>query len=121
LEDLEDEKLSKEEQTLAWESFQYEESVPQNLATSTPGVLPHMFPHPVTLQHNPVSAPFPPVQSNSLPLPHVAGYSLPSHVSKSCPVEAHVMQLKADNIKAGSGTICGLCDQIISWETIKRS
>lgn len=122
LEDLEEEKLSKEEQTQAWESFQYEEAVPQNLAPSTPGVLPpHMFPHPALMQHNPIPAPFPPVQSSSLPPSHVAPYSLPSHVTKNCQVETHVRQLQAEHVKAGTSTVCGLCNQIISWETIKRS
>ncbi|KAG0626550.1 hypothetical protein M758_2G134500 [Ceratodon purpureus] len=116
LEDLEDEKLSKEEQALAWESFQHEESVPQNLATSIPG-MPHMFPIPM-FQQNPVSVPFsfPSVQFNPIPLPHSAA---PPHVPKpACSLETHIRQLKVENIQSGSASLCDLCDQQITWETI---
>ncbi|XP_024393599.1 protein CHROMATIN REMODELING 20 isoform X2 [Physcomitrium patens] len=119
LEDLEDEKLSKEEQTMAWESFQHEESVPRSLASSTPSVTSMPFqPTNVASTYS-----FSSVQSNPLSQPHlVAQNYVPAHVgSVPCTNKTHAIQLRDEKISLGNSTVCKNCHEKIDWESIQRS
>lgn len=124
LEDLEDEKLSKEEQSAAWESFQQEG--PDWMA---PVVAP--------IAGAPQASNPPPISSSAAPNTSLPVYTFPSPAynissnpqssapaqgkSSRCAPLTHVRQLQAEEIKAGSSTICGICNEIITWETLKRS
>lgn len=124
LEDLEDEKLSKEEQSAAWESFQQEG--PEWMAPVVPPIA--GAPQPSNLP--PISssaAPNTPLPVYTFPSP---AYNISSNPQSSAPAQGkpsrcapltHVRQLQAEEIKAGSSTICGICNEIITWETLKRS
>ncbi|CAM6062693.1 unnamed protein product [Sphagnum tenellum] len=92
LEDLEDEKLSKEEQTIAWESFQSEGT--------------DRFVAPT------LSAPIPSddttITTSTTPKP------------QRCKPGDHVRQLVRDSMKPGASMLCKVCGDQISWESVRR-
>ncbi|CAM6012814.1 unnamed protein product [Sphagnum balticum] len=92
LEDLEDEKLSKEEQTIAWESFQSEGT--------------DRFVAPT------LSAPIPSddttTTTSTTPKP------------QRCKPGDHVRQLVRDSMKPGASMLCKVCGDQISWESVRR-
>jgi hypothetical protein len=92
LEDLEDEKLSKEEQAIAWESFQSEGT--DRFVVPT------------------LSAPIPSddttTTTSTTPKP------------QRCKPGDHVRQLVRDSMKPGASMLCKVCGDQISWESVRR-
>lgn len=109
LQENEEEKLSKEEQDMAWEVYQrtleWEEvqRVPLNESAverkpSTSHVAPHA------------------AEASSLTQPKVRDRMVP----RKCTKLSHMLTLRSQGTKVGCSTICGECAQEICWEDIKR-
>lgn len=108
LQENEEEKLSKEEQDLAWEAFrktvEWEEV------------------HRVVLDETYLPAaeikPSNPVPVNVIP-PVKSGARARSTLRR-CSNLAHLLTLRGKGIQAGSSTVCMECAMEISWENLKR-
>ncbi|CAK9867413.1 unnamed protein product [Sphagnum jensenii] len=92
LEDLEDEKLSKEEQTIAWESFQ-SEGTDRFVAPTLSALIPS---DDTT------------ITTSTTPKP------------QRCKPGDHVRQLVRDSMKPGASMLCKVCGDQISWESVRR-
>ncbi|XP_014513463.1 protein CHROMATIN REMODELING 20 isoform X1 [Vigna radiata var. radiata] len=110
LQENEEEKLSKEEQDMAWEvyrkSLQWEE-----------------------VQRVPLGESIVPIQKpeipNDVPLVSETCNILPSKLSRrfasrKCTNLAHMLTLRSQGTKFGCSTICGECAQEIRWEDLKK-
>ncbi|KAA3472957.1 protein CHROMATIN REMODELING 20 [Gossypium australe] len=114
LQENEDEKLSKEEQDMAWEVFrktlEWEEVQRVSLDESAaerrpvvPDVAPPSKPEPVM---------------NHLTKPQ--GIFRSRIVQRKCTNLAHLLTLRSQGTKFGCSTVCGECAQEISWEDLNR-
>lgn len=114
LQENEDEKLSKEEQDMAWEVFrktlEWEEvqrvSLDESAAERRP-VVPDVAPPP---KPEPVM--------NHLTKPQ--GIFRSRIVQRKCTNLAHLLTLRSQGTKFGCSTVCGECAQEISWEDLNR-
>ncbi|WVY97407.1 hypothetical protein V8G54_029558 [Vigna mungo] len=110
LQENEEEKLSKEEQDMAWEvyrkSLEWEE-----------------------VQRVPLGESIVPIQKpeipNDVPLVTETCNILPSKLSRrfasrKCTNLAHMLTLRSQGTKFGCSTICGECAQEIRWEDLKK-
>ncbi|KAF3452373.1 hypothetical protein FNV43_RR02806 [Rhamnella rubrinervis] len=109
LQENEEEKLSKEEQDMAWEVYrrtlEWEEvqRIPLNESAverkpSTSNVAPHV------------------AESSNLIQPKVRDHM----VTRKCTKLSHMLTLRSQGTKAGCSTVCGECAQEIRWEDLKR-
>lgn len=108
LQENEEERLTKEEQDMAWETFhrslEWEEVQRVSIPDSAPD------PKPASTAAAIVETTL--TQTKS---------SLRSHtVPRKCTNLAHLLTLRSQGTKAGSSTICGECAQVISWESLNR-
>ncbi|PPD67158.1 hypothetical protein GOBAR_DD35963 [Gossypium barbadense] len=114
LQENEDEKLSKEEQDMAWEVFrktlEWEEvqrvSLDESAAERRP-VIPDVAPPP---KPEPVM--------NHLTKPQ--GIFRSRIVQRKCTNLAHLLTLRSQGTKFGCSTVCGECAQEIRWEDLNR-
>jgi len=110
LQENEEEKLSKEEQDMAWEvyrkSLEWEE-----------------------VQRVPLGESIVPIQKPEIPndVPHVSETCniLPNKLSRrfasrKCTNLAHMLTLRSQGTKFGCSTVCGECAQEIRWEDLKK-
>ena len=126
LQENEEEKLTKEEQDMAWEvykrSLEWEEVQRVSLDDSTSERKPPM-------SNGASSAP----DASSIPVPSMArpaseaSNGAPSQsilrsriVQRKCTNLSHLLTLRSQGTKSGCTTICGECAQEISWEDLKR-
>lgn len=109
LQENEAERLSKEEQDLAWQSFQ------QSLEWEEVRRVTYDDPLPVERKTN-VSFPS---ESNASQQSKANSRNRSSHQRK-CTNLAHLLTLRSRGTKSGSTTICGECSQEISWENLNR-
>ncbi|KAK6288945.1 hypothetical protein POUND7_000486 [Theobroma cacao] len=113
LQENEDEKLSKEEQDMAWEVYrktiEWEEvqrvSVDESAAERKPAV-------------SDVSPPKPEPEPIHLTQPR--GIFRSRIVQRKCTNLAHLLTLRSQGTKMGCSTVCGECGQEISWEDLNR-
>ncbi|GMI79137.1 hypothetical protein like AT1G08600 [Hibiscus trionum] len=115
LQENEDEKLSKEEQDMAWEVFrktlEWEEVQRVSLDESAAAaerrpVVPDVAP------------PKPEPVMSHLTKPH--GIFRSRIVQRKCTNLAHLLTLRSQGTKFGCSTVCGECAQEISWENLNR-
>lgn len=123
MQENEDEKLSKEEQDMAWEVYQKtleweeirrvspDENIPEQYKILTQESIPVVErkldpPTPV--------APKPDHALERLRQRHQYRYGL-----RQCTNIAHLMTLKSQRIHKGGSAICGECAQFVRWEDIK--
>ncbi|KAJ8558565.1 hypothetical protein K7X08_035744 [Anisodus acutangulus] len=122
LQENEDEKLSKEEQEMAWEvyrrSIEWEE---RRVSPDEPVVERH---HVSTTESLPKKKPvvssattWPPADSN---LVFSVGSSRCRLVPRKCTNLSHLLTLRSQGTKWGCSTVCGECAQEISWEGLNR-
>ncbi|OMO84522.1 SNF2-related protein [Corchorus capsularis] len=112
LQENEEEKLSKEEQDMAWEVYrktiEWEEvqrvPIDESAAECRPAV-------------PDVPPPEPDPETDQLPLPR--GLFRSRIVQRKCTNLSHLLTLRSQGIKNGCSTICGECAQEISWELFK--
>ncbi|GMI65154.1 hypothetical protein like AT1G08600 [Hibiscus trionum] len=115
LQENEDEKLSKEEQDMAWEVFrktlEWEEVQRVSLDESA-----------AAAERRPVvpeaSPPQPEPVMNHLTKPQ--GIFRSRIVQRKCTNLAHMLTLRSQGTKSGCSTVCGECAQEISWENLNR-
>ncbi|XWS58430.1 hypothetical protein CRYUN_Cryun08bG0033000 [Craigia yunnanensis] len=113
LQENEDEKLSKEEQDMAWEVYrktlEWEEvqrvSVDESAAERKP-VIPDVAP--------------PKREPEMIHLTQSKGIFRSRIVQRKCTNLAHMLTLRSQGTKFGCSTICGECAQEISWEDLNR-
>ena len=123
LQENEEEKLTKEEQDLAWEVFK--RSIDRQEVQKVPADFEWQevsrVPPDVTFEQKQSS-----LNANILeertgttnPLANVpTRYNMPA---RRCTNISHLYILKSQGIKVGSSTICGECGQDISWEYLNR-
>ncbi|EXB93143.1 Transcriptional regulator ATRX-like protein [Morus notabilis] len=109
LQENEEEKLSKEEQDMAWEvyrkTFEWEEVQRVPLSETA------------TEQNQPGSkdAPEEP-DTSSFRRSNMRNHVVP----RKCTNLAHMLTLRSQGTKSGCSTVCGECAQEISWETLNR-
>ncbi|CAL0316620.1 unnamed protein product [Lupinus luteus] len=112
LQENEEEKLSKEEQDMAWEVYrkslqsEWEEVQRVPLAESIPVQKPEM----------PKTEPF--VVSDSDPLTILKNKLRNRFFTRKCTKLVHIFTLRSQSIKRGCSTICGECAQEIRWEEV---
>ncbi|XWS57776.1 hypothetical protein CRYUN_Cryun09bG0202200 [Craigia yunnanensis] len=112
LQENEDEKLSKEEQDMAWEVYrktlEWEEvqrvSLDESAAERTP-VVPDVAP--------------PKPEPEMIHLTQPKGIFRSRIVQRKCTNLAHLLTLRSQGTKFGCSTVCGECAQEISWEGLK--
>ncbi|KAG5532864.1 hypothetical protein RHGRI_027225 [Rhododendron griersonianum] len=113
LQENEDEKLSKEEQDMAWDVYrrtlQWEEVPRVPLDESA-----------VERKQDVPNVPTPPVPDtiNKTILPK--GRLRNRAVQRKCTNLAHLLTLRSQGTKTGCSTVCGECAQEISWENLNR-
>ncbi|XP_039006040.1 protein CHROMATIN REMODELING 20-like [Hibiscus syriacus] len=115
LQENEDEKLSKEEQDMAWEVFrktlEWEEVQRVSLDESV-----------AAAERRPVvpeaSPPKPEPVMDHLTKPQ--GIFRSRIVQRKCTNLAHLLTLRSQGTKSGCSTVCGECAQEISWENLNR-
>ncbi|XP_022742817.1 protein CHROMATIN REMODELING 20 isoform X2 [Durio zibethinus] len=113
LQENEDEKLSKEEQDMAWEVYrktlEWEQVQRVSLDESA-------------VERKPVVPDVAPPK----PEPEMVNLTLPKGIFRSrivqrkCTNLAHLLTLRSQGTKFGCSTVCGECAQEISWENLKR-
>lgn len=124
LQENEDEKLSKEEQDMAWEVYRRTlewEEVQRNPADgSAPGSTPAPIPKP------PVSDPSE-TKRTTQPEPTTKKLPVLTRVSsrnrfvlRKCTSLAHMLTLRSQGVKPGCTTICGECSQEIKWDGLTK-
>ncbi|XVF06452.1 hypothetical protein REPUB_Repub06bG0049200 [Reevesia pubescens] len=111
LQENEDEKLSKEEQDMAWEvyrkTFEWEEVQRVSLdETERKHVVPVVAP--------------PKPEPEMLHLTQPKGIFRSHIVQRKCTNLAHLLTLRSQGTKFGCSTVCGECAQEISWEDLNR-
>lgn len=113
LQENEDERLSKEEQEMAWVSFQRSlewEEVHRVVPSDD------IERKPATAQVAPAETSAPPQQSKGNSKSHPP----PSQHQRKCSNLDHLLTLRSKGIKSGSTTACEKCSQEISWENLNR-
>ncbi|KAK4403828.1 protein CHROMATIN REMODELING 20 [Sesamum angolense] len=131
LQENEDEKLSKEEQDLAWELYlrtlKWEELKrvhPDETILDQPKI--SVDASASRQQHRLVATtavnqkPVPPV-SESDALARASHYHQNHFVQRKCTNLSHLLTLRSQGTKMGCSTICGECAQEIRWEDINRN
>jgi len=110
LQENEEEKLTKEEQDLAWEVFrrsmewQEVQRVPADEST---------FEQEQIVKHPPVEPP-----KDSIPEPVI---NVRNRVPlRKCTNISHLLTLRSQGIKIGCSTVCGECALEISWEELNK-
>ncbi|CAN4105513.1 unnamed protein product [Withania somnifera] len=121
LQENEDEKLSKEEQEMAWEvyrrSIEWEE---RRVLPDEPVGEQHVCTAESLSKQKPVvssATALPPVDSN---LVFAVGSSRCRLVPRKCTNLSHLLTLRSQGTKWGCSTVCGECAQEISWEGLNR-
>lgn len=108
LQENEEERLSKEEQDMAWETFrrslEWEEV--QRVSIDETATEPM-----------PASSTVGVVEDN---LTQTKSSLRSRTVQRKCTNLAHLLTLRSQGTKPGSSTICGECAQVISWENLNR-
>lgn len=113
LQENEAEKLTKEEQEMAWLSFQ--RSLEWAEVCRTTAAVENSERKPVA------QSVAPPGAGISAPQPTKASSrSRSGGHQRKCNNLAHMLTLRSRNIKSGETTICGECLQEISWENLNR-
>ncbi|XP_074311682.1 protein CHROMATIN REMODELING 20 isoform X2 [Silene latifolia] len=122
LQENEDEKLTKEEQDLAWEGFkrsmesrrvpEWEEvrRVPAHNTPNAPSII-----HEPSLRAEPRA---PPEASTAESVANVVNKMRNRLHVRKCTGIAHMLILRSGGIKIGCSTVCGECGQEISWESL---
>lgn len=125
LQENEEEKLTKEEQDMAWEvyrrSLEWEEVQRVSLDDSTFERKPPMSnvtPAPDT-SSLPGSSMTPPAPGTSNDAPS-KGILRSRTVQRKCTNLSHLLTLRSQGTKIGCTTVCGECAQEISWEDLNR-
>ena len=111
LQENEEEKLSKEEQDMAWEVFrktiEWEEvqrvAADESTSERKPAAIPNVAP--------------PAPEKSSVMQPR--GIMRSHLVMRKCTNLSHKLTLRSQGTKAGCSTVCGECAQEISWENCK--
>ncbi|OVA02313.1 SNF2-related [Macleaya cordata] len=115
LQENEEEKLSKEEQDMAWELFrrtiEWEEVQRVPLDESTLERRPPVAP---------TAAAAVPAPESRIILEQSKGSSRNHVVQRKCTNLSHMLTLRSQGTKAGCTTVCGECAQEIRWENVKR-
>ncbi|XP_059628567.1 protein CHROMATIN REMODELING 20 isoform X2 [Cornus florida] len=111
LQENEEEKLSKEEQDMAWEvyrrTFQWEEV--QRVVVDEPAP-----------EQKPAVSSIPgPVPENTNPM-QSKGSLRNRSVQRKCTNLSHLLTLRSQGTKVGCSTVCGECAQEISWEDLNN-
>lgn len=136
MQENEDEKLSKEEQDLAWEvyrkDFEWQEEVKQ-VSRNEYSFEQHQIPNDKSANERrhivaepecerkaklPKTEPAAP-RSNTHPA-YLARYRYQMPVRK-CTKLSHLLTLRSQGTKMGCTTVCGECAQEISWEELKQA
>ena len=117
LQENEEERLSKEEQDMAWEvyrrSLEWEEV--QRVVPLDESTLERRPPPPP-----PTPAPLaPPETDNSLSQTKISRLRN-NLVLRKCTNLSHMLTLRSQGTKVGFSTVCGECAQEISWEDLNR-
>lgn len=122
MQENEEEKLSKEEQEMAWEvyrrSLEWEEV--QRVSPDEPTFERHQ--NGSTTDRKPaISNKAPPVRENRLTIKLAQIVeSARNHVMvRKCTNLAHMLTLRSQGVKTGCSTVCGECAQEISWDKPK--
>ncbi|XP_012089374.1 protein CHROMATIN REMODELING 20 isoform X2 [Jatropha curcas] len=129
LQENEEEKLTKEEQDMAWEvyrkSLEWEEVQRVSLDESTfdrrppmPNAVPSV-PDPGNLPTSSMAAPPTPETSCSI-VASSKGILRSRTVHRKCTNLSHLLTLRSQGTKVGCTTVCGECAQEISWEDLNR-
>lgn len=109
LQENEEEKLSKEEQDMAWEvyrkSMEWEEVQRVPLDESMPDQKPE------------VAVAKPHVSETRILSPRLAR----RFSTRKCTNLAHLLTLRSQGVKFGKSTVCGECAHEIRWEDLKKS
>lgn len=110
MQENEEEKLSKEEQDMAWEVYrktlEWEEVQRVPLGESLPDQKPQV-----------ANAAAPVSESRSLsPLTRIRN----RFMTRKCTNLAHLLTLRSQGTKFGCSTVCGECAQEIRWEDLKK-
>lgn len=120
LQENEDEKLSKEEQEMAWEVYRRSIEWEERRVTPDEPVKQHVFTTESLSKHKPVVSSaniWPPEDSN---LVFSVGGSRCRLVPRKCTNLSHLLTLRSQGTKWGCSTVCGECAQEISWEGLNR-
>lgn len=112
LQENEEEKLSKEEQDMAWEVYrrtlEWEEVQRVPLDEST-------------FERKPAVSNAAPLVTESISLSETKISRLRNHlVQRKCTNLSHMLTLRSQGTKVGCSTVCGECAQEISWEDLNR-
>ncbi|KAG5611116.1 hypothetical protein H5410_022397 [Solanum commersonii] len=121
LQENEDEKLSKEEQEMAWEvyrrSIEWEE---RRVSPDEPVEQQHVSTTESLSKQKPLvprATVFPPEDSN---LVFSVGSSRCRLVHRKCTKLSHLLTLRSQGTKWGCSTVCGECAQEIKWEGVNK-
>uniref|UniRef100_A0A0D9XKB5 Transcriptional regulator ATRX n=1 Tax=Leersia perrieri TaxID=77586 RepID=A0A0D9XKB5_9ORYZ len=114
LQENEDERLSKEEQDMAWLSYKESLEVPPRKATHDPERKPNTVPTESNLRQPPK------VTSRSRQHQQHQQPKVNSNNQKKCNNLSHLLTLRSQGTKPGCTTTCKECGQDISWETLNR-
>ena len=109
LQENEAERLTKEEQEMAWQSFQRSLEWEEVYRTTT-----------VDNSERKLAAQNVAPPLNSAPQQTKASSRSRSGHQRKCNNLAHMLTLRSQNIKSGDSTTCGECLQEISWENLNR-
>ncbi|XP_055834893.1 protein CHROMATIN REMODELING 20 isoform X2 [Solanum dulcamara] len=120
LQENEDEKLSKEEQEMAWEVYRRSIEWEERRVSPDEPVEQHVSTTESLSKQKPVvpsATVFPPEDSN---LVFSVGGSRCRLVPRKCTNLSHLLTLRSQGTKWGCSTVCGECAQEISWEGLNR-
>ncbi|KAK9082988.1 hypothetical protein Scep_029459 [Stephania cephalantha] len=111
LQENEDEKLSKEEQDMAWEIFRRSIEWEEVQRVPVDGSTQERKPPVVNID------PIPPETNHSTPPKGILRNRI---VQRKCTNLAHLLTLRSQGTKVGCSTVCGECAQEISWESLSK-
>ncbi|MCD7462190.1 hypothetical protein HAX54_047953 [Datura stramonium] len=121
LQENEDEKLSKEEQEMAWEvyrrSIEWEE---RRVSPDEPVVEQHVSTTELLSKQKPVVCSGTALLPEDSNLVFSVGSSRCRLVPRKCTNLSHLLTLRSQGTKWGCSTVCGECAQEISWEGLNR-
>ncbi|XP_021684987.2 protein CHROMATIN REMODELING 20 isoform X2 [Hevea brasiliensis] len=128
LQENEEEKLTKEEQDMAWEvyrrSLEWEEVQRVSLDESTferKPPMPSVVPSAPETSSLPTSSMAPPApEASNSNVTHYKGNFRSRMLQRKCTNLSHLLTLRSQGTKVGCTTVCGECAQEISWEDLNR-
>ncbi|CAK9178767.1 unnamed protein product, partial [Ilex paraguariensis] len=126
LQENEDEKLSKEEQDMAWEVYRKTlkwgagQRIPAEETTMEQRPLQTIPASESAFGHKPTISVIPPPAPETSNLAHSIRSTRNRVVSRKCTNLSHLLTLRSQGTKTGCSTVCGECAQEISWEDLNR-